>query len=196
MEASVLRDYEQRIKDLEATNLALRDKLLEHDKLRKVYVEDLNAMKRSLGSLQTLLMKCRADILCHEMLTPSEDLNMLPVPDTLASGATNMEVVSLQAQLEVCKHDLTEQRAAYQELLIEKNRITAELQVMLQRNHQLSMDNAHTFRERPKRGSIKLYGTSPGIFERLVEPCPHCNNVFGDFVTLETHIKDCPGLDY
>ncbi|XP_035793033.1 optineurin-like [Anopheles albimanus] len=192
----VLSDYEQRIRDLESTNQALKSKLSEHDKLRKVYIEDLNGMKGSLANLQNLLMKCRADIMCHEMLldTHGED----------GSGNSGAEVVSLQAQLEICKSDLAEQRAAYQELLIEKTRITSELQLLLQKNHQLSVHNAQTIRAQPSQnmrprptdGNSKLYGTSPAGFERHIEPCPHCNNVFGDFMTLETHIKDCPGLDY
>lgn len=93
-------------------------------------------MKGSLANLQNLLMKCRADIMCHEMLldTHGED----------GSGNSGAEVVSLQAQLEICKSDLAEQRAAYQELLIEKTRITSELQLLLQKNHQLSVHNAQT----------------------------------------------------
>ncbi|XP_049544921.1 optineurin-like [Anopheles darlingi] len=202
----VLSDYEQRIRDLESTNRALRDKLSEHDKLRKVYIEDLNGMKGSLGNLQDLLMKCRADIMCHEMLmvVDEEDGTGQPTEGSTSSGNSSAEVVSLQAQLEICKSDLTEQRAAYQELLIEKNRITSELQLLLQKNHQLSVHNAQTIRDqplqstrpRPLEGNSKLYGSSPAGFERHIEPCPHCNNVFGDFMTLETHIKDCPGLDY
>ncbi|XP_050094457.1 optineurin-like [Anopheles aquasalis] len=197
----VLSDYEQRIRDLESTNRALRDKLSEHDKLRKVYIEDLNGMKGSLGNLQDLLMKCRADIMCHEMLMDAQGEDGTVQP----GGSSSPEVVSLQAQLEICKSDLAEQRAAYQELLIEKNRITSELQLLLQKNHQLSVHNAQTIRAQPSQntvrprpmdGNSKLYGTSPAGFERHIEPCPHCNNVFGDFMTLETHIKDCPGLDY
>ncbi|XP_035910439.1 optineurin-like isoform X1 [Anopheles stephensi] len=202
----ILREYVKRNQILESSNEMLREKLLEQEKLHKVYVDDLNNMKTCLGGLQDALMKCRANILSHEMLDKSRNAfgSTQTKPDQ--TNSNTMELVSLQAQLEVCKNDLVEQRNAYQELLIEKNRITAEMQTLLQKNHQLSMDHAQNSRINPssphqiirptKTDGMKLYGTSPGVFERQIEPCPHCNNVFGDFLTLETHIKDCPGLDY
>uniref|UniRef100_A0AAG5DK71 CCHC NOA-type domain-containing protein n=1 Tax=Anopheles atroparvus TaxID=41427 RepID=A0AAG5DK71_ANOAO len=198
---NLLHEYAQRIKDLEAVNVSLRDKLLEQEKLRKVYIDDLNNMKSTLGNLQDLLMKCRADILSQEMIAASDDI---AGPKSEHGPGDTMSVVTLQAQLEVCKNDLVEQRAAHQELLIEKNRITSEMQNLLHKNHQLCMDQEQARGDQTSQlrttghpsGASKLYGTSPGVFERQIEPCPHCNNVFGDFLTLETHIKDCPGLDY
>uniref|UniRef100_A0A182JRR6 CCHC NOA-type domain-containing protein n=1 Tax=Anopheles christyi TaxID=43041 RepID=A0A182JRR6_9DIPT len=200
----ILREYVKRNQILESSNELLREKLLEQEKLRKIYIDDLSNMKTCLGGLQDALMKCRANILSHEMLE-----NSSLGGGTIKSAQPKdhaMELVSLQAQLEVCKNDLAEQRGAYQELLIEKNRITAEMQTLLQKNHQLSMDHAQNSRVNvsthqqkirvTKPDGMKVYGTSPGVFERQIEPCPHCNNVFGDFLTLETHIKDCPGLDY
>ncbi|XP_041770174.1 optineurin-like isoform X1 [Anopheles merus] len=203
----ILREYVKRNQLLESSNELLREKLLEQEKLRKIYIDDLSNMKTCLGGLQDALMKCRANILSHEMLESSTfggqggHTKSAQVPND-----NTMELVALQAQLEVCKNDLAEQRAAYQELLIEKNRITGEMQTLLQKNHQLSMNHAqnsrgtmatHQHKVRATQvDSMKLYGTSPGGFERQIEPCPHCNNVFGDFLTLETHIKDCPGLDY
>ncbi|EAL39949.2 AGAP005859-PA [Anopheles gambiae str. PEST] len=195
----ILREYVKRNQLLESSNELLREKLLEQEKLRKIYIDDLSNMKTCLGGLQDALMKCRANILSHEMLESSTlggqggQTKSAQVPSD-----NTMELVALQAQLEVCKNDLTEQRAAYQELLIEKNRITGEMQTLLQKNHQLSMNHAQNSRGNvaTQVDSMKLYGTSPGGFERQIEPCPHCNNVFGDFLTLETHIKDCPGLDY
>ena len=100
-------------------------------------------MKTCLGGLQDALMKCRANILSHEMLESSTLGGQ--GGHTKSAQVLNdntMELVALQAQLEVCKNDLAEQRAAYQELLIEKNRITGEMQTLLQKNHQLSMNHA------------------------------------------------------
>ncbi|KFB48554.1 AGAP005859-PA-like protein [Anopheles sinensis] len=134
---NLLHEYAQRIKDLEATNVALRDKLLEQEKLRKVYIDDLNTMKSTLGNLQDLLMKCRADILSQEMIMTADESKS--EHGNSGHGAT-LQVVTLQAQLEVCKNDLIDQRAAHQELLIEKNRITSEMQMLLHKNHQLSMN--------------------------------------------------------
>uniref|UniRef100_A0A182Q4A1 CCHC NOA-type domain-containing protein n=1 Tax=Anopheles farauti TaxID=69004 RepID=A0A182Q4A1_9DIPT len=201
----ILRDYVKRNQILEGANEQLREKLLEQEKMRKVYVDDLSNMKTCLGGLQDALMKCRANILSHEMVDKSIFAGGKMATDH-AQHDNTMELVSLRAQLEICKNDLAEQRASYQELLVEKNRITSELQTLLQKNHQLSMDHAQSrgepsvhrqIRARKSDGSSKqLYGTSPGVFERQIEPCPHCNNMFGDFLTLETHIKDCPGLDY
>uniref|UniRef100_A0A182NJD7 CCHC NOA-type domain-containing protein n=1 Tax=Anopheles dirus TaxID=7168 RepID=A0A182NJD7_9DIPT len=200
----ILRDYVKRNQMLESENEQLQQKLLEQDKLRKVYIDDLSNMKACLGGLQDALMKCRANILSHEMMEKSAIAGATIANDHFKRDNT-MELVSLQAQLEICKNDLAEQRTAYQELLVEKNRITHELQTLLQKNHQLSIDHAQSSRGEPsahlqirarKTDTSKLYGSSPGVFERQIEPCPHCNNVFGDFVTLETHIKDCPGLDY
>uniref|UniRef100_A0A182PTN2 CCHC NOA-type domain-containing protein n=1 Tax=Anopheles epiroticus TaxID=199890 RepID=A0A182PTN2_9DIPT len=199
-----LQEYVKRNQTLERSNELLREKLLEQDKLRKLYIDDLSNIKTCLGGLQDALMKCRANILAHEM---QEKLSVgSEKHETAQPTDGTIELVSLQAQLEVCKNDVTELRTAYQELLIEKNRITAEMQTLLQKNHQLSMDQAQNSRKstaKPQQivsvtkvDSAKLYGTSPGVFERQIEPCPHCNNVFGDFLTLETHIKDCPGLDY
>uniref|UniRef100_A0A182WLC0 CCHC NOA-type domain-containing protein n=1 Tax=Anopheles minimus TaxID=112268 RepID=A0A182WLC0_9DIPT len=200
----ILRDYVKRNQLLESANEQLREKLLEQEKLHKVYIDDLNNLKTCLGGLQDALMKCRANILSYEMMEKSSIIGGTQMKNDQTTGHT-MQLASLQAELEVCRNDLTEQRNAYQELLIEKNRITAEMQTLLQKNHQLSMDhaqnriNSSSPRQtvRPtKTDGMKLYGTSPGVFERQIEPCPHCNNVFGDFLTLETHIKDCPGLDY
>ncbi|XP_049293975.1 optineurin-like isoform X1 [Anopheles funestus] len=201
----ILREYVKRNQMLESSNEQLREKLLEQEKLHKVYIDDLSNMKTCLGGLQDALMKCRANILSHEMLEKSKIFVGTQIKNDQTNGNV-IELVSVQAQLEVCKNDLAEQRNAYQELLIEKNRITAEMQTLLQKNHQLSMDHAQNSRVNPssprqtiratKTDGMKFYGTSPGVFERQIEPCPHCNNVFGDFLTLETHIKDCPGLDY
>uniref|UniRef100_A0A182M9Y9 CCHC NOA-type domain-containing protein n=1 Tax=Anopheles culicifacies TaxID=139723 RepID=A0A182M9Y9_9DIPT len=201
----ILRDYVKRNQMLESSNEKFREKLAEQDKLHKAYIDDLNNMKTCLGALQDAFVKCRANILGHEMMEKSSVIGGAQTKSDQTTDHT-MQLVSLQAELEVCRNDLADQRNAYQELLIEKNRITAEMQTLLQKNHQLSMDHAQNSRlssssprqviRATKTDGMKLYGTSPGVFERPIEPCPHCNNVFGDFLTLETHIKDCPGLDY
>ncbi|XP_053676715.1 optineurin-like [Anopheles nili] len=200
----ILREYVKRNQMLETLNEKLQETLMEQEKMRKIYIDDLNNMKMALGNLQDLLMKCRANILCHEIMNkPTISTDAVDNELKVCNDETR-ESVSLQAQLEVCKTDLSEQRAAYQELLVEKNRITGELQTLLQKNHQLSMQQVQNRGDPSKVQSthakhteaIKLFGTSPGVFERQIDPCPHCNNVFGDFLTLEMHIKDCPGLDY
>ncbi|XP_062550158.1 NF-kappa-B essential modulator-like [Armigeres subalbatus] len=140
-----------------------------------------------------------------------------PPPPISSHAALKSEIGLLKAQLDIYKSDFAEERMARLSLLAENNRLVSQVQQLQQQNRTLIADalNGHeeqlTYSRRCSRMSQESDGTvmastapapddqsikdGPGANyqgERKASQCQHCNGVFSDIYSLETHIDECP----
>nr|XP_019543133.2 optineurin-like [Aedes albopictus] len=135
-------------------------------------------------------------------------------------AALKSEIELLKAQLDIYKSDFAAERIARLALLAEKNRLASELQQLQQQNRTLiadalngqaeqltysrrcsrmsqesegaTMSAASITNETPQQHSIVDGREDSYLAERKASYCQHCNGVFGDIQSLETHIDECP----
>ncbi|XP_065086738.1 uncharacterized protein LOC135708564 [Ochlerotatus camptorhynchus] len=129
-----------------------------------------------------------------------------------SSAALKSEIELLKAQLDIYKSDFAEERIARLTVMAEKNRQASELQQLQQQNRTLIVEALNGQAEQQnysRRCSRMSQGSDGGVGNESQQQlrmgddtykadrkntsyCQHCNGVFGDIHSLETHIDECP----
>ncbi|XP_055631435.1 NF-kappa-B essential modulator-like [Toxorhynchites rutilus septentrionalis] len=196
-----------KVRALEKNILLLAGQVAGCEEMKKNFSDHLEFMKLNVDALQGLLARCQTGP-SFPTKSRNHNLTSLCLAKMGIDGShlnspmveLKQEIDQLKAQLDVYKNDFAVERIARQALEMEKEQLVAELQQLKLHNRNL-IDKASNgpagqqIRSRRRRlisHENDIWNSELHHSEMQAMHCSHCNRVYGDIHSLETHIDDCP----